>query len=165
MESRIAYSPPLLYLILTICLLNLIGTGYLAYKIHSNGSLPHDAAQSPLPSGLNTKVERMALFEKIKSSYNIKDYDSLYSLFDEIVRTKVSREQSKETLTALYNLTGQIKNGMYESYEVRPSQNGIRNYKLYYIINTDNGPGILYVIIFQQGKEPFRIMGFRINKN
>jgi len=54
--------------------------------------------------------------------------------------------------------------GAYGSYEVYPGPDGVRNYALYYPISTAKGDAALLITVFQQGEEPYRLAGFRIEK-
>jgi|GEM_PF-2677740 len=163
MESSTQHRSPLLYVILCMCILNLLVTGYLFSKVTSmsSGSV---ADQAVLPDGLSAGADRMILFEKIKSLYNAKDFDGLFSLFDESIRVQLQKEKTNKLFENLYAVTGQIKNGAFGAYEVQRGQGGVRNYTLTYPINTENGSAAMLIFVFQQGKESYRLAGIRINK-
>jgi hypothetical protein len=127
----------------------------------SSGSV---ATQAALPESLSAGADRMILFDKIKSLYNAKDFDGIFSLFDASIRVQLSKEKTSKLFEQLYGMTGKIKNGAFGSYEVQKGQGGVRNYTLTYPIDTENGSAALLIYVFQQGNEPYRIAGLRINK-
>lgn len=164
MDSPGNATSSLMKLILCVCLLNLVGTGYLISSTRSSVSAPPVQAGTSLPPGLDSATERAALFERFKPLYNTKDYEGLYSFFDPAVRVQLPREKMVATLDDLYRFTGQIKSGAYASYEVETGQGGSKNYTLLYPMDTEKGDAILLITVFQQGEEPYRLTGFRIKK-
>lgn len=163
MESPTQSRSPLQYVILCLCILNLLVTGYLFSKVTSMSS-GAATEQAALPEGLSAGADRMILFEKIKSLYNAKDFDGLFSLFDESIRVQLQKEKTNKLFENIYASTGQIKNGAFGMYEVQSGQGGVRNYTLTYPINTENGNAAMLIFVFQQGNEPYRLAGIRINK-
>jgi len=165
MEATNKTKSKLLYVILGICLLNLLGIVFLILGLPYTEYVQSSPEKAPLPAGLDSQEERRALFEKFKPLYNAKDCDNLYAFFDEAVQVQVSKEELKEMLENLYSFTGEIKNGAYMSYEAQARQSGMCNYILHYLIDTEKGKADLNINVFQQGREPYRITGFRINKD
>ena len=118
-----------------------------------------------LPVGLRTDEQKLELFNEFKKYYNNKDYDALYSWFDESVRVQFTKEKVIQTTNMLHNNIGDITNGAFTYFEPEPANNGLKMYVLYYTLKTTKGVATLKVNILQQNDDNYKKVGFTIVGN
>ncbi len=150
-------------LILLIC--NLSATGFLIFKsqqlTNSGGA---ESSIEPLPDELDSAEEKEALLERFREPFNDRNDDQLYTLLDPLVRTEVTREKFDEQMPLIYQIGGNITNGVYSHYDYQGITRGRKVFILHYIIETDKGAATLDITIAQANQEPYTIWGFHINK-
>ena len=112
----------LLSFILVLVLLNLVLTASVLNK------------QSAQPNVVNNRVESLdssiaqAWGNKVTEMYNLQDHQTLYALFNDQAKVKISHEQLQTQLKKLYQLFGEIE----ESAFVSADKIGEKGNKLYY---------------------------------
>jgi hypothetical protein len=155
---------PLLYVILSLCVLNIVITGVLFWRINKPKNLViAPSGNSPLPKGLQSDEERKSLFEKIKNLYNSNDVDGLYQMIDPAFRMETTTDKIHNNLSGVKQFSGKILEGAYSYYEIVGNTQGINAFRLYYPIKTEKGKGVMTVAVGQQGDGPYRFIGFNIN--
>jgi len=161
MESAKSNKVSIFHIILVLCFLNLLATGYLIMKVRTGTSSIPSTQQRPLPPGLDSSEKRAELFESWKTAYNPKNYDELYALFDVAVRVQLTRDEMIKAIGGLHRLLGKIKSGYYGHYEARKGDRGTL-FTLHYPVNTEKGNAVLRISVLQQGDGPYRFWRFHL---
>ncbi len=164
MESAESNRNPLIIILLVVCVLNLLGTGYIVIALQSGGTTTATNGKTPLPSDLDSRGERMELLERFMPIYNSKDYAKLYKLLDEAIRIQYTQQELTQSINDIYTIAGEIRRGAYSHYETQPGGPVGTYYALHYQVAADKGNADLTIEVLQQNEEPYRIVGYTVSR-
>ena len=156
---------PLLYVIATLLLINLLATFWLINKVSEaprRGTLT--SAEEQLPQYI-TKEARKQIYEDFKAAFNSKDAEAFWNLFSDYARSQMDRSTVNKSYQQTLDWFGEVKDGTFSHYEYVTSRGNQKIYHLYYMVTLSEKSkfgtrGELKITITDDGQEYGILSGF-----
>lgn len=158
-------SNPLLFVILTLIIVNLCATSYLIVKDSNLKNTMY--SKNDLPQ-IFTDAELENLFVSIKNNYNSRKLADLYNILSPMVKVQLSFERFEEQLSTIYGVIRSIEDGKFSHHMFLGNQGGMDSYELNYVINIldsngNKGKGLLKFTITYNGRT-YSVVSFYLLK-
>lgn len=154
--------------IIILLVFNLATTMWFGFNKNSQLDIKSADASSvnELPKFINDDAIN-GLYSDFEKAFNAKNYDALYDMFGDVVKSQVTKSDAKKTLEKLSELHKSVADGAYTHSEFSGEKGSLKAYDLYYFVNyPESGSwaesGTLAITIATQG-EKFQIYSIRLD--
>lgn len=158
-------SPLIDYAIIGLLALNLVVAAYGAFRPQAvaTGIDAPAQAQAQAPDIAEAKADHLA--SDVIERFNARDNAGMYSLFDDLARTQLTREQVDEQMAKLYQVIGRVDDSAYSGAVLAGNDSGRDYYHLNYKVRLSEGPfttGDMRLTVIRRGDE-LGLVGMFIN--
>ena len=118
---------PILYVITTLLVINLVGTLWMINKASEQPSklISNSNSQENLPDYL-TKEIRNEIYKKYEAAYNSRDYDVMWNVFCDYAKSNLNENQFNKTYDNMLEIFPGIHNGVFTYYEFKGKQGNLK---------------------------------------
>lgn len=152
-----------LYIVISLLLINVAATGYLAFSIATNSQ-----RQIASPAGAAYQVAKdkaQALAKAVIERYNANDVVGLYSQFDALARMQFTQDKLADSVQKLHSLAGNVDDFAYSHTEAAGKRDGKEFLTLHYKVRLSGGvspSGEMKLTVIQEG-DKLGLFGFFVN--
>lgn len=156
-------SPLVDYAIIGLLALNLAVAAYGAFRPQAVATGNEAPAPTQAPDIAEARADHLA--SEVIERFNARDNAGMYSLFDDLARTQLTREQVDGQMEKLYQVIGHVEDSAYSSAVLAGNDNGRDYYHLNYKVRLSEGPfttGDMRLTVIRHGDE-LGLVGVFIN--
>lgn len=127
-------TPPILYLIVLLVVINIAVTGWIVIKISPPSSA---VSESPsvenLPSYL-TKEAKLRIYSDFRQAFNSQNFDAFWDLFSDMAHVRTNKADMKKSYDQMLDYFGGVEGGTFSHYEYAEKQGNLKVFILYYAV-------------------------------